>query len=505
VSLSDRVVVLPEPPLEFRHKQRVEDPRIGLGLFGPYDTDVSAHPKNIIYAVLGPPEGVAAFEGFARAMAGPILVRPEEVSGSEQLWRPFPGFDAAFHSEWPKQAAWTFTIDRNSLLQASRHRDPNQRAYDVVNHYMRGIETAQKRDDNFNVLICIVPDEIYQNCRPQSRVSKPTGERLSTQDRKHRRGGQFDLLSSYNPVQYEMSVDFRRQLKARAMAHGIPVQILLESTLRLGLRESPSERGLTPLADRAWNLGTTLYYKAGGKPWRLSTAREGVCYIGVAFRRTDFAVKGQTACCAAQMFLDTGDGVVFLGEYGPWYSPERKQFHLSREAAKSLLSGVLETYNQLEGKPLTEIFLHYRSNINEEEFEGYRAACPPGTKIVGVRVRSEDDGVKLFRPGTRPVLRGTFWQVNERTGFLWGSGFKPALRTYDGWEVPTPLRIDVQYGDADVEQVAADILGLTKLNYNSCKLGDSEPVTVKFSDAVGEILVANPTVEGTKPNFKYYI
>jgi hypothetical protein len=43
------------------------------------------------------------------------------------------------------------------------------------------------------------------------------------------------------------------------------------------------------------------------------------------------------------------------------------------------------------------------------------------------------------------------------------------------------------------------------INYNACKLGDSEPVTIGFSDAVGEILVTNLTVASRKPNFKYYI
>jgi hypothetical protein len=46
---------------------------------------------------------------------------------------------------------------------------------------------------------------------------------------------------------------------------------------------------------------------------------------------------------------------------------------------------------------------------------------------------------------------------------------------------------------------------LTKLNYNACRLGTAEPVTIKYSDAVGEILVANPNVAGKKPNFKFYI
>jgi hypothetical protein len=36
-------------------------------------------------------------------------------------------------------------------------------------------------------------------------------------------------------------------------------------------------------------------------------------------------------------------------------------------------------------------------------------------------------------------------------------------------------------------------------------LGDAEPVTVGFSDAVGEILVSNPKIEKRSPNFKFYI
>lgn len=71
--------------------------------------------------------------------------------------------------------------------------------------------------------------------------------------------------------------------------------------------------------------------------------------------------------------------------------------------------------------------------------------------------------------------------------------------------VPAPIRIDIQHGAADIRQVAQDILGLTKLNYNACRAGDAMPVTVKFSDRVGEILVANPTVTERQPHFRYYI
>lgn len=111
----------------------------------------------------------------------------------------------------------------------------------------------------------------------------------------------------------------------------------------------------------------------------------------------------------------------------------------------------------------------------------------------------------MFREGTRPVLRGTCWPTSERGCYLWASGFSPRLGTYDGWEVPAPLRIDVQYGKADILQVARDILGLTKLNYNACRIGESQPVTVGFSNAVGEILVSNPKVKDPSRKFKFYI
>jgi hypothetical protein len=120
-------------------------------------------------------------------------------------------------------------------------------------------------------------------------------------------------------------------------------------------------------------------------------------------------------------------------------------------------------------------------------------------------VKKEKNDLKIYRPGKMPVLRGSFLKWNNKVGYLWGSGFKPRIETYDGWEVPIPLKIIVQYGDTPVEQVASDIFSLTKLNYNACKLGDSEPVTIMFSDEVGEILISNPKVKERKPQFKFYI
>lgn len=490
--------VIHEPDIEFRYGQRLVDPHDGLSLFGPCDVDASSHPKSIRYGIVGTEKGIDTFLHWARYLNCP-LITPERDA---RLWPPYPGFEVAFASEWPPSPVWTYSVGESDLLAASKDLDKNKRAFRVVDLFLAGIKIASKKDEQIDVFVCVVPEEVWENCRPESELKEGIGRKITKDERTKRSAGQMDMFESFDPEQYQMSVDFRRQIKARAMKYGIPIQIVRESTLVSD--DSKSDRGLTPLSDRAWNLSTALYYKAGGKPWRLAAAREGVCYLGIAFRKTSDDPRGRSACCAAQMFLDSGDGIVFLGEYGPWYSPEKKQFHLDRKSARKLLKGVLETYRELEGKPLKEIFIHSRSGVDTDEFQGYKEASGQGASVIGVRVRPDFD-VKIFREGSRVVLRGSFWQLDQRRGYLWAAGFKPHLGTYDGWEIPNPLRVEVQQGDADISLVVKDILALTKLNYNACKLGDSEPVTVRFSDAVGEILVSNPGVTDRSPNFKFYI
>ena len=498
--------ILPEPELEFGNNQKMRDPHDGLTLFGPSDLKKSqSKPKSISYAVVGTEEGISSFEKMISALQKPIF--PEEKLNKE-IWPPFPGFETVFSTELPLEPIWKHFLNKEDLVKTSLQNDKHKRAFEVVTKYLDKISlSSTKRDEKIDVIICIVPDEIYKNCKPESRVIDGWGDKPSSKELKNYKKGQFSLFSNNQNIGiYNFSVDFRRQLKARAMKHKIPIQIIRESTLSLEKDENDfKKRKLTTLSDRAWNLSTTLYYKAGGRPWKLSTARDGVCYIGVAFKKKDNSSSSKMATCAAQMFLNSGEGVIFLGDEGPWYSQVRGQFHLTKDAAKGLLQGILKSYSMLEGKELKEIFVHSRSEVNKEEMEGYMEACPKGVKLVVIRVRIERDGLKLFRNGTRPVMRGTFLKVNEKSGFLWGSGFKPCLGVYDGWEIPVPLKINILQGSSQIEQVAKDILGLTKLNYNTCKLGDSEPVTIKFSDAVGEILVSNPNVKEIMPQFKYYI
>lgn len=259
-------------------------------------------------------------------------------------------------------------------------------------------------------------------------------------------------------------------------------------------------------ATLAWNLATTVFFKIGGQPWKLSTPRPGVCYVGIVFKRETLGADENNACCGAQMFLDSGDGVVFRGAVGPWYSPTNKQFHLTREKARELMTLIVKAYKNCHGGDSpSELFIHGKTRFLADEWEGFRETVPENCHVACVRIR-EDQSLKLFRLGLTNIPRGLAWVESTTKGHLWSKGFIPRLQTYPGREVPNPLSIEIVRGEADINVVMIDVLALTKLNYNTCIYSDGVPVTLRFADTIGEILTAGPMQHDLPPlPFRYYI
>ena len=295
-------------------------------------------------------------------------------------------------------------------------------------------------------------------------------------------------------------------MKARLLDLRALLQIVRDTTLtpHLFIENGRLIREPEDPATVAWNLSTTAFFKASGKPWKLASVRPGVCYVGLVYKMDGTNLNNGNACCGAQMFLDSGDGVVFRGAVGPWYSKDTGEFHLSKEKAHELMNLVVESYRDLHGKPPIELFIHGKTRFDDDEWEGFKSAVPHQTDLVGVRIRP-NSGLKLYRLGTMPVLRGTAYLSTSRKGYLWTKGFIPRLDTYPGWEVPNPLLIEIHRGEADLLRVMTDVMGLTKINFNTCRFADGQPVTLRFADAVGEILTAAPVPDLPPLPFRHYI
>ena len=504
-----RLDFIEEPKLVFGNGQRLESPKDGLYLFGPLVDGEQNVALRI--GIIGTKAGIQHLTNWMSQVRGVVAAKDSESAQH----RPFPGFSAVFGVDLPKTATYEYAVTDKQIDDALLIGDRHVAVFRTVDVFSSEIQRYLDEEESVvDVWFVVIPERVYQYGRPKSVV--PTALRVDSgtlMDKKLAKEliNEPSLFMEDNqatePYLYE--VNFHNQLKARLLdkRNRAVIQVVRETAIAPGafLKSNgmPLRRVQDP-ATIAWNLCTTAYFKMGKRPWRLARVRDKVCYVGLVFKQVLNAAEG-SACCGAQMFLDSGDGLVFKGAVGPWKSANSKEYHLTREGAHSLLAMVVEAYKAKEGTYPAELFIHGRAEFNDEEWEGFSDALPAETKLVGVRIRSSN-AIKLFRPGTHPVLRGTALQISHRGGFLWTRGFVPYLNTYPGRETPNPLRIDVLRGDGDLRTVMEDVLALTKLNFNACIYGDGLPVTLRFADAVGEILTAGPAVDKQPPlPFKYYI
>lgn len=505
-----QLIQLPEPKLLFRYDQALEDPRDGLTLFGPLD---SGQIYGIRSGVVGTAAGISRFKQWVESVQGPVI---SAKTDAESRYRPFfPGFQTVFGAKWNPTPQIEIPIDPDELAKRVRIGNSHQRVFETVSLFANAIIDAKRKEDvQVDVWFVIVTEDVEKYCRPLSRVEPSI--RLEVESVvSESEAKQFlkepplfeDMVEAAQPFYYEP--DFHNQLKARLLLKEAPIQIIRETTIAPQDFLKPSGfpiRKVDKPSVIAWNICTTGFYKASGRPWKLARVRQGVCYLGLVFKRDERSVDSTNACCAAQMFLDSGDGVVFKGAIGPWYSPTSKEFHLSSDAAKEVVKTAVETYSSKSAnkRPPRELFIHGRIGFSDEEWDGFRLAVDGRTKLIGVQIKKGD--LKVYANSEYPMLRGMAHIQNERQAYLWTVGFVPRLQTFVGKEVPNPLFVNVCRGAASIEQVLKDILALTKLNYNTCQYGDGIPVTLRFADAVGEILTAGPVEPNVSPlPFKFYI
>jgi hypothetical protein len=508
--MNNNLIYFDEPKLVFGYGQSSEDPRDGLLLFGPYEKSVS---NSVQVGVIGTQKGIENYAEFVEKLDKPII--------SNNVQRPsYPGFSAVFGVKWPSRPTIERVIDDLLLNEALATTNLKERTYKVANLFLDAIKKVKKEEEtNINIWFVVIPKSVWLKCRPKSqgtKISSSTREELlSFQDGQHALFPEIEEQLEEMSEVLDTSSDFHHQLKARVINEGvqIPIQIILETTLSFKDKYTETEFEDEMKAHIAWTQSSTFYYKLGMLPWKLRDIREGVCYVGLVFKRFEHLSRKGYACSAAQMFLDSGDGTIFRGNIGPWLSENEKEYHLDKTASKELLTKALLTYWATNGKKNPkEVFIHGRARFNQNEWEGFREAVEEASKdinLVGVVIKGSGK-LKIFRDVSGEEckygnLRGLGLIVNPTEGFLWTKGFVPRLNTSTSLEIPNPLRVQIVRGDAKIHQVLKDILALTKLNYNACIYGDGLPVTLRFSDQIGSILTAIDDLQNELLQFKYYI
>jgi hypothetical protein len=291
------------------------------------------------------------------------------------------------------------------------------------------------------------------------------------------------------------SLDLHDQLKASSAPMGAPTQVLWEDSA-LEFRYKCS---------LAWRLSIALYAKAGGTPWRLHRKSDAdVAYVGLSY-----AIRGGTmdsfVTCCSQVFDADGGGMDFVA-YDVGGGIDLDNPHLTRDQMRAVMSRSVRLYQDRHAGHLPQrVVVHKTTSFRDEEADAVIDAWAACREIECVRVQSSTPwrGVQLVAPkpgGGRsqpdnwPVRRGTMQFLSGRDALLYVNGMAPGLGSgsanfYQGGKsIPSPLLISRDAGSGPLERTAADVLALSKMDWNNDALYDPLPVTIRYSQTLARVI-----------------
>lgn len=473
-----------EPPsLQFGGAGGHSDPKIGLDHAGPFDLRFgAARQAHVNIGVIGPKQMVDATKRWLERCneSIPVLGQPS------LLRKPFPGFKNVFRTSLNLSDNWCMSFSEeghNSVSKALDEDDPFLRFQKIVDLYAEAHKCLASREVNRpDIVILALPDEVLKLSRTVERGLSDEEKKKAKKIAKSRTSNQMDLFDILEEVEQTeddfLKRDLRHALKARALANGLPIQI---ATTNL-LQDSSSNEDP---ASRAWNFSVSLYYKAGGVPWRLPSGGPETCFVGISFHHFRTVQRHLVLSTLAQAFSSEGEGFAIRGQGVPSEPNQSKNIHLSEEQAFNLGASILNEYRLRTGGTPPRVVIHKTSFYDEHEQAGFSQALRdiPIVELITL----VPSNFRLIRFGVYPPKVGTLCTVNEAKDYLFTSGFMPELDTYPGPHVPQPFEIR-RIGQGDAVSAAQDILNLTRMNWNTADIKGKWPVTLSFARRVGGIL-----------------
>lgn len=462
-----RVSYLDEPLLVFGDGGLHVDPKAGIARYGPRSLGTSRHPERVRVGMIGTAETTSEARDW-------LVSRAKGVRGNEKH-PSFVGFqsDRGFYSELEFAPGWNQLVTQREvkdlLGEKRRQKDRLANAVELLENKLRLLADLDLAPE---YVVVALPEEIVRRCGTADYYEKARGK-------VHR--------------------DLRRALKAAAMEHRLPTQILRQGTVRGGDDD-------THPAKVAWNYFTGLYFKRGGVPWGPYGLQPGTCYIGVSFYRPLGSRFPAMQTSLVQAFDEHGDGLVLRGHDFDW-DPAREASrspHLNAQQAEALVTMALDRYEQEMLQPPVRVVVHKRSRYWPGEREGFSGALSHRVRQYDLLALEPQSRARLLNASSYPPLRCTRFTVGE-TDYLYTTGYIASLNEFHAMHVPSPVQIADHVGqDTPREVLLSEILALSKMNWNSANFGGLLPITLRFSALVGDILRELPVGREPRPQFKYY-
>ena len=509
---SVRSYYIPERNLIFGGQHEEKDPRLGLQYYGPYHyLSEKSSLEKIHLGLIGDKSTIEKVKEIIEMLGNPL----NSYASNKWLYPPYCGMskDTNFFCQLEISDTWQETLFENEMQNILQIVDTNERIGSAVELYLKKIGNIVGEDNPPNVILCGIPRCIEEHCGISehtrgAKTPKPTKlqKKIVLFKKENQKflddwGAVVVVKDEEKPIGY----DFRNSLKGKVMGlkPPVPIQLLRESTIDEILHYDATQRQQRQdPATFSWNLSTALYYKANGKPWRLAKLRDDTCYVGISFYKDKLSFNKDIQTSMAQVFTHSGEGFVLRGSE-VYIDQELREPHLTEDQARDLLRDALKQYADKAKRNPARIVLHKSTLFSKSEQVGFNEIIE-NTQKDFVTITSRNEEIRFLRKGAYPVLRGTLISLTEHRHILYTSGYIPRIRTYPGHSIPSPLLI-VHYGDSEIKEICNEILGLTKLNWNTTSFSTYLPITLEFSTEVGKILSELKKDAPLQNHYKFYM
>lgn len=327
-----------------------------------------------------------------------------------------------------------------------------------------------------------------------------------------------DVVLIYIPQQYEfytalsdgfLKFDLHDHVKAFAVQRHIATQFIREKTIESDLN-----------CQIMWALALAIYVKAGRTPWTISGIKPDTAFAGIGYSVLPGAGGNNIVIGCSHVYTSDGLGMKYkLSKLQDVTIDKKYNPYLSENEAYRLGLNIKELFYKSFTEMPKRVVIHKRTPFRKDEIKGLvDSLSSAGIQDIELIEITYEDDLKCFALNYNssdadgfPVVRGLCFPLNNNTMYLYTHGIAPSVKAMSrkyfqgGKSIPLPLRVTRHYGSSDMGQIAQEILGLSRMNWNSFNLYSKLPCTIESSNQIAQIGWLLSQFEGSLYDYRFFM
>lgn len=269
-----------------------------------------------------------------------------------------------------------------------------------------------------------------------------------------------------------------------------------------------------------WALSLAIYVKAGRTPWTISGIQPDTAFAGIGYSILPGGGGNNIVIGCSHVYTSDGLGMKYkLSKLQDVTIDKKHNPYLSENEAYRLGLNIKELFYKSFTELPKRVVIHKRTPFRNDEIKGLvDSLSSAGIQDVELIEITYEDDLKCFALNYNcsdadafPVLRGLCFPLNNNTMYLYTHGISPSVKAANrkyfqgGKSVPLPLKVIRHYGSSNMAQIANEILGLSRMNWNSFNLYSKLPCTIESSNQIAQIGWMLSQFEGSLYDYRFFM